>query len=364
MSMVSIVLASTDKKHVVRVRDLGNIGMFVNPVTGYAMLPAQSFSKLPGINVVQEKDGTYEISYENKSTKISSDNTNTCSSIKIKDQLYVSVSEVLNRFQIKCSWRDYTKIVINMKDEDLVIDLSILPEPTFMVDPKISLTIYRVGNMVSDIMYLGMNSWLVPEPYTEMANKIISMYSRLTLDERDIEAIKTAVIEGKDVMVEKKEPVPPVTDWTLLGEYSMPQGGTNAALAAKFINGTILQPGEIFSYNKVVGPRTLERGFVAGRSIVNGTWALDIGGGVCRTSTALHNAVLNAGLQFIERHSHTMQVSYAKPGLDAAVAYGILDYRFINNTGQPVRIDALTDSNKLTIQLWKQSLHVKKEGVG
>ncbi|WP_313884987.1 VanW family protein [Desulfofundulus sp. TPOSR] len=149
----------------------------------------------------------------------------------------------------------------------------------------------------------------------------------------------------------------------LLGSAEIPNppdgGGENAALAASLINGKVVQPGEVFSFNRAVGPRTVSRGFVEGRSVVETVYGPktvpDVGGGVCRASTALHLAVLNAGLEVVERHSHSMPVSYAEPGKDAAVAWPYWDLRFRNTVGKTLVIKTSNNYGKLRVELWVYS---------
>ena len=118
-----------------------------------------------------------------------------------------------------------------------------------------------------------------------------------------------------------------------------PEGSMlNARIAAARINNTILLPGEVLSFNETVGPRTLEQGFVTGYSIVGSELVPDVGGGVCRTSTALYWAVKEAGLKTLERHNHTEAIPYAPEGTDAAVWWGKLDYRCQNTSNEPVQI--------------------------
>lgn len=114
----------------------------------------------------------------------------------------------------------------------------------------------------------------------------------------------------------------------------------NVELAAKLINGTILLPGEEFSYNGVVGPRTAARGFQAASVYENNKMVDGLGGGICQTSSTLYAAVLYADLQVTERHEHSLEVTYAPLGMDATVAYGSLDFRFKNNTSMPIKVTA------------------------
>jgi hypothetical protein len=123
----------------------------------------------------------------------------------------------------------------------------------------------------------------------------------------------------------------------------------NATLAAIILNGAIVLPGETFSYNKTVGNRTIERGFVDGLMFGDGEVINGTGGGVCMTSSILHQAVKAAGLKVIERHNHNHQTSYLPLGEDAAVVYGIEDYKFKNNTIDQVMIEGEIINNNLTL---------------
>jgi len=146
----------------------------------------------------------------------------------------------------------------------------------------------------------------------------------------------------------------------LLGRAEIPNppdaGAENAKLATALINGKVVQPGEVFSFNRAVGPRTVTRGFVVGRSVIEdiyGEMAVvpDVGGGVCRTSTALHLAVLDAGMEVVERHGHGLPVSYAEPGLDAAVAWPYWDLQFKNTAVVPAMIKIHDEQGKMKVEI-------------
>lgn len=146
----------------------------------------------------------------------------------------------------------------------------------------------------------------------------------------------------------------------VLGEAEIPNlppegSQKNAKLAADLVNGTIVAPGAVFSFNQVVGPRTRARGFVEGLSIVRTSRGSklvpDVGGGICRVATAIHQAVLKAGLQLLERHSHSMRVEYAEPGEDAAVVWGQWDYKFKNIKNVPIKLLVNADSGKIIAQI-------------
>lgn len=128
--------------------------------------------------------------------------------------------------------------------------------------------------------------------------------------------------------------------------------GINIRLAASAINGTTLLPGEEFSFNQVVGPRTPERGYVIAHVYSEGEVRDGYGGGICQVSTTLYDAALLANLTITERHNHMFTVSYVPLGMDAAVSYGYADLKFKNTTEYPIRIDArVSDSNVLTFNI-------------
>jgi vancomycin resistance protein YoaR len=114
----------------------------------------------------------------------------------------------------------------------------------------------------------------------------------------------------------------------------------NIVTACSHINGTVLKPGDVFSYNKVVGPREGENGFRMAPVIVNGRLEPGMGGGVCQTSSTLYNAVLLSDLKVVERSHHAFPVHYLPAGRDATVAYGDKDFRFQNNTDAPIAVAA------------------------
>ncbi len=113
----------------------------------------------------------------------------------------------------------------------------------------------------------------------------------------------------------------------------------NIRLAIGKINGYMLEPGQGFSFNQVVGPRTAERGYKTATVLMHQEKVQDYGGGVCQVSSTLFQAVRAAGLTVTERHSHQKDVGYAHPGDDAAVDYGNKDMSFVNNTGKTIKIE-------------------------
>lgn len=129
---------------------------------------------------------------------------------------------------------------------------------------------------------------------------------------------------------------------------------TNIAISCSRINGKILQPGEVFSFNQTVGTRTADAGYqiaavFAGKKVIQG-----IGGGICQTATTLYNLTLEAGLQVIERHPHSLKVIYAAPGRDATVSWGTADLRFANTFPFPVKILCKVESDLVITALVRE----------
>jgi len=128
--------------------------------------------------------------------------------------------------------------------------------------------------------------------------------------------------------------------------------GENIRLASQKINGKILAPGETFSFNEVVGPRTVESGYKAAHAYSNGEVVDEVGGGVCQVSSTLYNAVLRADLKVTERVNHMFTVGYVELGMDATVSYGGVDFKFVNNTEWPIKIEGwVSPDNQLTFRL-------------
>jgi len=121
----------------------------------------------------------------------------------------------------------------------------------------------------------------------------------------------------------------------------------NIALAAAAINGLILSPGAVFSYNQVVGPRTEETGYRKAPIIYRGTLVPGTGGGACQLSSTLYQAALLAGLEIVARSHHSHPVPYTPAGLDATVVYDSMDLKFRVTSEHPVALQARMRDRKL-----------------
>ena len=127
---------------------------------------------------------------------------------------------------------------------------------------------------------------------------------------------------------------------------------TNLILAAGKINGTVLLPGEEFSYNGVVGKRTVEAGYKNAATYSNGQVVDDIGGGICQISSTLYDAAVFANMDITVRRNHQFVTSYLPAGKDATVVWGSQDFKFKNSRKYPVRITATVSGGVATVQIW------------
>ena len=127
---------------------------------------------------------------------------------------------------------------------------------------------------------------------------------------------------------------------------------TNLILAAEKINGTVLLPGEEFSYNKTVGERTISAGFKEAAVYSNGQVVDGLGGGICQISSTLYDAVIYANLNVTERRNHQFVTSYLPAGKDATVVWGSQDFKFVNTRKYPIRIEATVSGGVATITIW------------
>lgn len=126
----------------------------------------------------------------------------------------------------------------------------------------------------------------------------------------------------------------------------------NVRTALSNFNGLCVWPGETINFNEVVGPRTEERGYKLATEYAGNSTQKGYGGGVCQASTTLYNAVLQAGMTVIERHPHSMTVTYVEPSLDAAVTDNEKNMIFKNDTDSAIYIYTSVDKEYATVTIW------------
>ncbi len=126
----------------------------------------------------------------------------------------------------------------------------------------------------------------------------------------------------------------------------------NIHLVAQALDGAVIPPQQIFSFNNRTGRREAFKGYKVAQIYVNKKIVEGVGGGVCQVSTTLYNAALRAGLPIVQRHRHSLPVPYIRSGRDATVSYPHRDFQFKNNTDSPLYLQARVEGSHVTITLW------------
>ncbi len=203
---------------------------------------------------------------------------------------------------------------------------------------------------------ISVNGMIIPEKKGWKLNKHIfaeqfyrSFYSK---DTNVIEAAKIAVYPRVDSELLSQIGIKRIGQYVTYYRTTKKARANNISRAAEAIDNYVIFPGEIFSFNKVVGKRTEARGYMKAPEIVKGNLIEGVGGGICQVSSTLFNAVDSSGMKILERYSHSKTVPYVPPGRDATVSWYGPDFVFINNYNQPVLIKAMAANGRLTVILY------------
>lgn len=146
---------------------------------------------------------------------------------------------------------------------------------------------------------------------------------------------------------------------------------TNLKIASKKINGTIIQPGETFDFNKVVGSRTSSKGYKKAHVFTGGDGvAMGLAGGICQVASTVFNTALIANVQIVERHQHSQRVSYVPLGRDAAISGNVQNFKWKNNTKYAIKVGMTVKDGKITCTFYtcqkakpkKVNLNVTQKG--
>lgn len=146
---------------------------------------------------------------------------------------------------------------------------------------------------------------------------------------------------------------------------------TNLKIASKKINGTIIQPGETFDFNKVVGSRTSSKGYKKAHVFTGDDGvAMGLAGGICQVASTTFNAALLANVQIVERHQHSQRVSYVPLGRDAAISGNAQNFKWKNNTKYAIKVGMTVKGGKITCTFYtcqkvkpkKVNLNVTQKG--
>jgi len=141
-----------------------------------------------------------------------------------------------------------------------------------------------------------------------------------------------------------------IAEYTTQYDVSDKNRTANLIKAAQKMDKTLLKPGDTFSFNETIGPRTAETGFKDAYIVINNEYVKGIGGGICQVSSTLYNVALLANLTIVERHPHALVVGYIPLGQDATVNYPNLDLKLRNDTHSYIYFRTKVENGKLTIK--------------
>ena len=234
------------------------------------------------------------------------------------------------------------------------------------------------GELIAYISFAHFNPWnltaqaIHDEVAAEMKNAGYDPETKSITPERlgaefDVDAAQKALdaaAPGETVEIPATIEYPRVTAEQLkgvlfrdvLGEARTKVGGTaarisNVKLSASSINGYVMNTGDVFSYNGVVGKRTAANGYQPAPAYVKGETVDEIGGGICQTSSTLYLACLRGNLEITERYAHRYIPAYIAAGMDATVSWGGPDYKFTNDTDYPIKIVTSYEGGYLTVKV-------------
>ena len=216
-----------------------------------------------------------------------------------------------------------------------------------------------IDKIHSEVYKEPQNAYYTKDPFT--------VYPEVEGVDFDVEAARELLKEDKEEYVIKLKITEPEITLDEIGTEAFPDQlstfttrydvsdvdrSTNLRLASEKINGTVLKPGETFSYNKTVGARTIAAGYKNAKVYESGKVVDGIGGGICQVSSTLYNAALLANLEIVERRNHQFVTSYVGAGRDATVVYGQTDFKFKNTRKYPIRIVVTTNAGILKISIF------------
>ena len=247
------------------------------------------------------------------------------------------------------------KIIDNIKKQFNGIKENINVPVEFVNPEKID-----IEKIYNEIYKEAKDAYIVEEPFKLYKEEdgidlaiTIEEVKQMLVEEKEIYTIPLKITKPK---VEVKDLGDKLFKQTLSKYTTIYDAGNynrahNVALAAKTINGTILLPGETFSYNGTLGNTNAAKVYKEASAYAGGKVIQSYGGGICQVSSTLYNAVLYANLEVVERYNHSYAVSYVPAGRDATVAYGGKDFKFKNSRSYPIKIVASAKNGVVSISI-------------
>lgn len=243
------------------------------------------------------------------------------------------------------------KEIYSLDDKTKVIDI-----PVFNKEPD-EIDIEKIYN---EIYKKPENAYVSQDPITVHPN-VNGIDFAITIDEakellkedKEEYVIPLKITIAEITLSDLGEEAFPNTLGTFTTRYdaSNKNRSNNISVATDKIDGTVILPGETFSYNQILGKRTIEAGYKEAGAYAGGKVVQEVGGGICQVSSTLYNAVLYANLEIVERSSHYFETSYVDAGRDATVSWGTVDFKFKNNRQYPIKIEANSNSGVTKISI-------------
>ena len=226
-------------------------------------------------------------------------------------------------------------------------NLNLVNSPIELITNEITPSILDIDSIHNEIYKEPKNAYFTQNPYSLFASEngldfgipITEIKELLKSDDEELKIPLKVLYPETTTNMLGNEAFPDLLS-TFNTTYSTKNKNrtTNLTLASNKINGTVLMPGETFSYNKVVGQRTISAGYKEAPIYVSGKVVDGLGGGICQITSTLYNAALLADLEIIQRSNHQFVPSYVRASRDATVVYGAIDFKFKNNRNYPIKI--------------------------
>ena len=188
-----------------------------------------------------------------------------------------------------------------------------------------------------------------PKLYDQIAQSLQSRAQGITITADPI--IETPAVTREQLQKSFKMIAAYTTDTT-----NDQNRNTNIQLSCEAINGTVLMPGDVFSFNQKTGQRTIDKGYREAGAIAGGQSIDEVGGGICQVSSTLFNAVVRADLRILERSPHAWPSTYVNRGEDATVNWPNLDFSFRNNKESPIFVITYYKDRKCSAEIWGMSM--------
>lgn len=310
-------------------------------------------------DVFKEKSNNFklELTYKDKSWVFDKDD------FKVNSSIHTIIEEAQKRDEINSSFQNQSEALEKMKKEGVSINVAFNYIFVGLDD--------KINNIIKEIEIEPVNSQISfngngsnPFNITEHKNGLRVNREQLYFEINEqfnksntiCVAIPT-VIEEPEITKEYNESVTKkISSFTTYVSDSTGARKSNVKLALEKFNGFVIEPGEEVSFNKVTGPHSLENGYKVATVIYNGQFVDGVGGGICQASTTLYNALINAGVEIVEVHKHTLPVKYVPLATDAMVSEYVADLKFKNNSTYPVFIVTESNAESVNVKIYSHPL--------